>query len=229
MLMSVITEVVVAGLELSGLTHPFSRWGSQHVSSNWNVPSLAPFSSAFAFNKFLIIIIELNKTFRFVMRGNRPPVNSVYPILYLWVFYSFSSPASQEFPFWSLKQKSNPHTILAACHEKVTLQSFCLNWLRGGNPERCCVWIGNKSNVTICWQSFVPTSTIPETGNIDCLNLNTVDQVLHLHTRCKSNEPINLKLICVGMWDIVGVLGNGGFQLFSTADWKRQGLLSIHV
>lgn len=160
--------------------------------------------------------------------GNHPPANSVYPILHPWVFYSFSSPASQEFPFWSLKQKSNPHTILAAWHEKVTLQSFCLNWLRGGNQERCCVWIGNKSNVTICWQSFVPTSTIPETGNIDWLNLNTVDQVLHLHTRCKSNEPINLKLICVGMWDIVGVLGNG-FQLFSTADWKRQGLPSIHV
>jgi len=33
-LRSVITEVVVADLELSRLTHPFSRKGSQHVSSS---------------------------------------------------------------------------------------------------------------------------------------------------------------------------------------------------
>lgn len=33
-LRSAITQVVVAGLELSGLTHPLSRWGSQHMSSS---------------------------------------------------------------------------------------------------------------------------------------------------------------------------------------------------
>lgn len=160
-LRSGITEVAASGLELSGLIRPLSRCSQVLLLKSTTVVSV----------QFGYYIQNLFNIYNYT----KPPDlswNTISVLQPAWYTPSYISVLLIHHLLYHLRSSllefeieiKSPHNIssLPFAKKKVTYEAFCLNWLRGGSQKGCCVWIGNKSNVTACWQSCVPTSTTTE-------------------------------------------------------------------